>query len=359
MSPLLKSVYEQGEVGLKMKLRPWTLETEDFFEPIAQLKSLYSKLIQVTDPQRIAVIPSVSYGVANVVKNLPVKKGQNVVLSGEQFPSNFYPWKQLCETEAVELKMVERPKNVPHIGQTWNEHILKAIDKNTLAVSLGHVHWADGTRFDLEKISEKCQEYGTYLIIDGTQSIGALPFDNSIFQVDALIVAGYKWLLGPYGYGLAYYGPRFDGGKPIEENWIHRKNSSDFKNLVNYQDEYRPKANRYSVGEISNFVYSKMLIKALEQILEWGPKNIQAYCHQIAQPAIDQLRSKGCYIEDQHFRSAHLFGAYLPEALPFDRIKRNLENNQVKVSFRGNAIRISPNVYNTEADLQKLVDCFE
>jgi selenocysteine lyase/cysteine desulfurase len=170
-----------------------------------------------------------------------------------------------------------------------------------------------------------------------------------------LVCAGYKWLLGPYAIGLAYYGSHFDAGKPIEENWINRKLSEDFTSLVQYQNEYQPGALRYEVGERSNFILTPMMTAALKQINRWKPENIQSYCAKISQEPIAQLRNAGFWVEDENFRSSHLFGVRLPKASDFEKIKRNLKKNKISVSFRGDSIRVSPNVYNTENDLIKLV----
>jgi selenocysteine lyase/cysteine desulfurase len=118
---------------------------------------------------------------------------------------------------------------------------------------MGHIHWADGTLFDLVAIRKKAHSLGAKLIIDGTQSVGALPFSVQEIQPDALICAGYKWLMGPYSIGMAYYADSFNDGQPLEYNWINRLNSEDYSQLVNYQDSYKPKADKYSVGESSNF----------------------------------------------------------------------------------------------------------
>ena len=97
-------------------------------------------------------------------------------------------------------------------------------------------------------------------------------------------------MLGHYGLGVAYYSERFNQGIPIEDNWINRKDSDDFQNLVNYQDQYREGAARYSVGEQSNFIQVPILQAGLEQILEWGVENIQAYCTDLHKNLIRNLQ---------------------------------------------------------------------
>ena len=119
----------------------------------------------------------------------------------------------------------------------------------------------DGTLFDLKSIREKTNEHHALLIIDGTQSVGAFPFSIEETQPDALICATYKWLLGPYSLGFAYFGSYFDNGSPIEESWLNRKNSEDFSELTNYNDDYKDGANRYCMGESANFTSVPMATK--------------------------------------------------------------------------------------------------
>jgi selenocysteine lyase/cysteine desulfurase len=236
----------------------------------------------------------------------------------------------------------------------WNERILEAIDKTTCVVALGHVHWADGTRFDLEKIRIRTREVGALMIIDGTQSVGAMPFDVQKIQPDALVCSGYKWLMGPYSIGLAYYSEYFDAGIPVEENWINRKDSEDFTALVNYQADYQPGALRYEVGEHSNFILVPMLLAALKQINQWGPENIQDYCERISEPTIESLLQMGFWIENTAHRGHHLFGVRFPKGVSIDNVKQALKKKKISVSFRGDSMRISPNVYNSKEDFDNL-----
>jgi selenocysteine lyase/cysteine desulfurase len=355
MSPLLKSVEKAGVRALRKKRNPAQITADDFFSDSGELRKEYARLIHAPDPGRIVIIPSVSYGMANVVKNLPIQAGEHIVVASEQFPSNYYPWKSLCDEKGAKVKIITPPDEHTDRGKRWNARILESINPQTKAVAIGNVHWADGTLFDLVKIRERTREVGALLIVDGTQSVGAMPFDVQKIQPDALVCAGYKWLLGPYSIGLAWYGEYFDNGRPVEENWINRQDSENFAALVNYKDTYQPGALRYEVGEHSNFILVPMLLNAIQQINNWGPERIQEYCRNISTEAIGQLREKGFVIEDEGWRGAHLFGIRLPQHADVERIKSSLLKYKVYVSFRGNAIRVSCNVFNTPNDLQKLV----
>lgn len=355
MSPLLKSVEKAGLRSIRLKRNPVDIHAEDFFTTTGELRIEFAKLIHATDPQRIAVIPSVSYGLASVTKNLKISKGQHVLIAADQFPSNYYPWQSICEETGAEVRIVSPDKNFKDRGKNWNTKFLESINTSTRAVAIAHTHWADGTKFDLEALRKRTKEVGALLIVDGTQSVGALPFDVQKIQPDALICAGYKWLLGPYSIGLAYYGEYFNDGKPIEENWINRLQSENFSALINYEPRYQPGALRYEVGEHSNFILVPMLLKAIVQLNRWGAGNIQEYCASITEPAISSLREKEFLIEEEPYRASHLFGIRHSKHSDLESLKEKFNKYNIHVSFRGDAIRVSPHVYNDANDLNKLV----
>jgi len=359
MSPLLTEVEKIGHQAISKKCNPHLITGKDFFTHTIRLKKAFAKLISAPDYRNIAVLPSFSYGIATVANNIKLQKGDEIIVIDEQFPSNFYAWKKIAEKNQAIIKIISAPKTKTKRGELWNQEIINSITPKTAVVTLGNIHWADGTLFNLKEIRKKTKENNALLIIDGTQNVGALPFSVQDIKPDALICAGYKWLLGPYSIGLAYYSDYFNNGNPIEENWINRLNSEDFSQLINYQDTYQPKAGRYDVGEVSNFFLTPMLIKSIEQLIEWQPTNIQQYCKEITKKAISELKNLGCFIEDENYRASHLFGVYLPKNINKEKLKSMLAQNKVFVSFRGNAIRISPNVYNTQQDLAKLVSCFK
>ena len=358
MGPLLKTVEAAGIEGLKRKSQPYTVSPADFFGEVEQLKKLYAQLLNVEEAQRIVVVPSTSYGLANAANNSPIEQGQNIVVLEEQFPSNVYLWQKIAKERGAEVRFVNAPKSLIGRGKAWSEAILQSIDNQTAVVAMPHVHWADGTKYELKAISEKIHSVDGLLIIDGTQSVGALPFDVSEIKPDALVCGGYKWLLGGYSFGLAYYGEVYDNGTPIEENWMNRLHSEDFRGLVNYQAKYKPFANRYAVGQQSHFINTPMAIAALEQILEWTPEGIQNYAGELIKEPIKALQNLGCRVEEAEFRGNHLLGIHLPEHIDLEKLQARFAEEKVIVSVRGTAIRISTHMYNEARDFDKLLGCF-
>ncbi|CAN5744222.1 aminotransferase class V-fold PLP-dependent enzyme [soil metagenome] len=353
MSPLSKAVEAAEVQGVTRKSNPINLPPETFFAESERARALFACLVNAT-ADRVAIIPAVSYGVATVAKNLRVRPGQNIVVPSEQFPSNVYAWRKFAE-HGAELRTVAPPAGVNR-GELWNEHLLAAIDADTALVAVEHAHWTDGTRFDLAALGARAREVGALFVVDATQSVGALPFDVAAWQPDALLVAGYKTLMGPYGLGFAYYGPRFDDGVPLEDNWLTRHGSEDFSRLVDYQDRYAPGAVRFDMGERSNPILLPMVNAALEQLLERRPERVQAYCRALVQDTLNELRDYGYRLEAETHSARHLFGLRLPPTVELSAVKERLHAARVIVSVRSDAVRVAPNVYNDEADMKALRD---
>ena len=360
MAPLAHAVRTAGIEGIERRATPHLIGAPDFFEESDQLRRLFSQIVNIADPNRVAIIPSVSYGLATVARNARVEPGGNIVVVEGQFPSNVYTWRRLCTEQNLELKVVEAPERTSGTrASTWGARLLAAINRRTAVVALPQVHWIDGTLFDLTRVGERARDCNALLVVDGTQSIGALPFDVERVRPDALVCAAYKWLLGPYSTGLAYFGPAFDHGTPIEENWITRLGSERFADLVRYRDEYRPAAIRYDVGERSNFILLPMLTAALELVLEWTAPAIQDYCRALTKDLIRTLRERGYWIEEDGWRGEHLFGIRVRDSADTVRLAERLRERQVTVSLRGDAIRVAPHLYNDAADTEALLDALD
>ena len=356
MAPLAREVEEAGLRGMARRRDPSRIVADDFFAETDALRERFARLIGSSDPQRVAIIPAVSYGIATAARNVPVESGQNIVILSEQFPSNVYVWMRKAKETGAELRVVERSaKGRPSPGASWNRRLLRAIDRKTAVVATPVVHWADGTRFDVAAIGRRARAVGAAFVIDGTQSIGALPFNVEDVAPDALVVAAYKTLFGPYQSGLAWFGERFDDGVPLEEPWAGREGSDRFvAGRIEYVESYRPGALRYDVGERSNQIQVPMLNAALDMVLEWGPHRVQEYCENLLEPFEDVFREAGFGLEDSAWRGAHLFGLRSVRGLDADEAAAALRRAGVFVSVRGQAIRVAPQVYNDRADMEAL-----
>ena len=171
MAPLLREVVREGEASVQAKQHPWTIKADDFFTGPGTLRGLFGTLIGATADD-IALVPSVSYGVATAVANLPLQPGQTVLVLDEGFPSMVYPWKDAAARAGAEVVVVPRPPD-----DDWTSAVLEQITDRTAVACLPHCHWTDGGLLDLATIAAELRSVGAALVVDATQSLGALPFD--------------------------------------------------------------------------------------------------------------------------------------------------------------------------------------
>lgn len=354
MSPLLKSVEEKGIEGMRRKRNPMSIKPVDFFTDVKDVRRKFGRMVNCL-PSQVAVMPAVSYGMNSVIRNIPYYPGQHALTISEEFPSCYYTAERWCKTNGAKLRIVARKDDIPRKGEDWNERILEAINNDTAFIVLASVHWMNGTKFDLERIGSRCKQVGAKLIVDGSQSVGAMPIDVQKYKIDALICAAYKWLMGPYSTALSYIHEDFNEGIPLEESWMTRPNAERFDRLTNYVEGYKPGANRFDVGQSSNFIMIPMLNEALGQLLDWGIQEIQDYCGALARPLIDYFLEKKVPVDDENNRANHLMGLQLPVGTDGEVLVEELQRRKVYVSLRGNNIRISINVFNTEKDVQELI----
>ncbi len=349
MSPFANSVMEAGFAGIRQKSKPWEVKPRDFFEDAERLRTLFANLVDASADD-IALTPSASYGIAIAANNIDIRKGDEIIILEEQFPSNYYHWDEVAKAHGANIKTIIRSQT-----QDWTAALLGAIGESAKIVALPNVHWTDGSIIRLQEISTKCREFGAKLVLDVTQSLGALPFSVRKIKPDFLVCSAYKWLLGPYSVAYLYASPEYhEEGKPIEHNWQNRADSENFAGLVNYKNNFQPGARRFDVGERANFGLMQAAIASLELILNWKVENIQGTIKQITDSISEQAQEIGLAVPAPEQRAAHMLGVRFPDGLP-EGIAEKLAGENIFVSIRGNSIRIAPHVYNSEEDVFKLI----
>ncbi len=349
MSPLMKPALEAGTAGLARKAHPWQITSDQFFTGSEEFRSVAAQLADCS-ADCIAIVSSASYGIATAARNLPVKKGQSVLVLAEQFPSNYYAWQRLATETGGSLKVVGWPGD-----NDWTAAVLDSLTSDVAIAALPRVQWTSGGRLDLVRIGEACRKLGTALVLDLTQSLGALPFSVRDVQPDFAVAASYKWLLGPYSVGVLYVAPKWQGGIPLEENWIQRANARDFANLL-YTEDYDAGARRFDMGERSNFALLPAAVRAMKQLLEWKVGRVSETVGALNRQLANAAASLGFFAPAESLRAPHYLALRRKEAIPKD-LPEMLAREKVFVSLRGSSIRVTPHVYNTAEDGERLIAC--
>jgi selenocysteine lyase/cysteine desulfurase len=349
MSPLSHAVLAAMEEGGRRKAAPWTYRPQDFFTVCEEFRAKAAAIAGAA-ADNIAIVPSASYGLAIAARNLAVAKGQDIVVLADQFPSNIYIWREKAVEAGGRMVTVQRDAQA-----AWTEAVLAAIGPNTAIVALPHCHWADGRVVDLEAVGAKCRAHGAALVLDLTQSLGAMPIDLAAVQPDFAVAACYKWLMGPYGTGMLYVDPKHHGGRSIEESWINRAGADDFARLVDYRDDYQPGARRFDMGEKSN---PPLLLGAgagIDFLLEFGVEAIAETLGVHTTALADAASGIGLTSAPVGTRAPHFLSLSFPDGVP-DGLTDRLAAANVFASLRSTSLRVTPHVYNQAADWERLVE---
>jgi selenocysteine lyase/cysteine desulfurase len=232
--------------------------------------------------------------------------------------------------------------------------VLEAIDERVRVVSVPSVHWTDGALLDLERIGEGAREAGALLVVDATQSLGAMPLDLAAVRPDYLVAAGYKWLLGPLGVSYLYVAEAHREGRPLEENWANRAGAEDFEDTTAGDGGYRPGARRFDVGQRSNFVLTPMALAALEQVLDWGVEHVAAALEPITGRIEEGTRARGLEPLPSQARGPHMLGVRVP-AEGARAVGEELRAANVFVEILGSVMRVSPHLHAGDAEADRLL----
>ncbi|MBN1855625.1 MAG: aminotransferase class V-fold PLP-dependent enzyme [Dehalococcoidia bacterium] len=349
-SPQLNETTNRLLAGVGAKSHPWERTTAQFFDDAETIRTLASSIFG-GDRDGYAVVPSATYGVSTAARAVEphLKPGDRILVIEEEFPSNVFPWRRTTQETGATMATVPYPEN-----GDWTPAILAGIDKSVKVVATSTCHWTNGAYIDLRPIAKACRDAGSILVVDATQSLGAMPFPMQEVQPDFLVAAGYKWLLCPYGFSLLYVAEQWRSARPLEESWQARSNAMDFTSLATYSDTYMPGARRFEVGEKCTPTILPGAIAALEQIGMWGVANIAETLSAINSRIAIHLEQLGFQLPDEAQRCPHLLGALLPKGQTGNLVTALKERN-IYISQRGNALRFAPHLHINGNDEERLL----
>lgn len=311
----------------------------------ARLRKTVARLINAT-PEEIAMVQNTSHGLNLVAQSLPFRSGDNIIFCDMEFPSNVYPWMLLERQKGVEARCI------PHDGGGLTVEALEAhADRRTRAVAVSSVEFLTGFRTDLRAIGEWCRAHGAYFIVDGIQSLGAIPMDVRAYGVDFLAAGGPKWLMGPVGVGFLYCRRELlEEMQPPMAGCISVVGWEDWRD---YNLTFLPDACRFDLGG-PNLVGMTGLMAAIELLLETGIENIHRHTLYLTDVLIADLQRRG-YPVVSNLDPAHR-SAIVSFSVSGDGRAAHacLREAGVAVSLRESYIRVSPHGYNTEEEVLRV-----
>jgi selenocysteine lyase/cysteine desulfurase len=351
-SPLPLRTQDAGRAAVGRKGTPWTLAATFASEQHERARLAAARLINA-DPPDIALIPSISYGVATAAKLLTIDRGTRVIVLENDHSSPVLEWQTRAEAQGFAVETVRSPDD-----GDWTSAILAAIERSgappVSLASISSVHWSDGGLIDVEKVGAALRQRGAKFLVDATQSAGVLAMDVRHLDPDFVIFPTYKWLLGPYGRAFLYIARRHQGGIPLEQISAARRNVRA-ENEVYFTDlRYVADARRFDMGERDHFISMEMASIGMEMMAEWGAPAVAQRLLMLTERIAEGFRDIGVSLPDPRFRAPHILSLGFRNGMPAGLVE-GLAADGVYVAPRLGRMRVSPHVYNDEDDADGFV----
>jgi selenocysteine lyase/cysteine desulfurase len=351
-SPLPLRTQEAARAAVGRKGTPWTLEPGFESGQYDRARAAAARLINA-DPADIALIASISYGVATAAKLLTISRGARVIVLENDHASPVLEWQARAGTQGFSVETVRQPDD-----GDWTSAVLEAIERPGAApvglASISSVHWSDGGMIDVERVGAALRRQGASFLIDATHGAGVLTMDVRTLDPDFVIFPTYKWLLGPYGRAFLYVAKRHQDGVPLEQTASGRRNVRA-ENAVYFGDVgYVPDARRFDMGERDYFISLEMASLGVEMMADWGAAAVAQRLLMLTERIADGVRGIGVSVPERSVRAPHLLSLGFRDGMPAGLVQQ-LASEDIYVAARLGRMRISPHVFNDEADTDRLV----
>lgn len=347
IAPISQSVYRAMEGMLQDLTRNGMVNLPEWDEVCAQTRESAARLIGA-DASEIAFVKNTSEGILMVANGLAWRQGDNVVIPDRGFPANVYPWLNL-RSLGVEVR------RVPEVdGRIPLKDLLTAVDDRTRVLSVSSVEFASGFRHDLREIGRFCSARGVLFFVDVIQSLGVLSLDVTDAKIDFVSADAHKWLLGPEGIGLFYCSSRARQHlRVVNLGWANVVEPRDF---LSYDTTLLPDAQRFECGTL-NTVGIHGLRAALDLLHRVGIDSIEARVLSLTDQLCAGLEKKGYGVVSSRAPGDKSgIVSFRHSRIATDAVYRMLSDARVVCAVRGGHVRLSPHFYNTEEEIDRVLD---
>ena len=313
------------------------------------LREATSRLLSC-EPADVCVGSSATELLCSIAWAVMPAEGSNIISTRASFPSTVYPWSRVAESSGAEIRLAEHDEDL----YTDPEGILSLIDERTSVVTLSHVEYSNGQRYDIRRFADAAHSVGALLIVDATQSMGMLPIDAPASGADALVSSGYKWLRGTYGAAVAYISPSISG--KLNPGLVGFRSNSDLWDLRADRLALPDDASRFEYTTI-HFGAALGLAAAVDELNEMGIERVWGHNSELADSIIEKAANFGISVAsplEDNERSA-IVSLRLPEGLTSDAVARRLQDEfSIVVTSRAGLLRVSPHIDNNSGDVDAL-----
>jgi cysteine desulfurase / selenocysteine lyase len=337
--------------AVRWKQHPQLLATSERFSEVpARLRQRLARVLGAREDD-VVLANSASYGLHLVANGLELGPGDEVVVPANDFPSDILPWLSLRD-RGVRVRMVE-----PQAEVLTPDEVASALTTRTRVVCLTWVHSFSGQVADLQGVGAVCRGRGVWLVANGSQAVGAIPVDVGRLPVDALVSVGFKWLCGPYGTGVCWLRPElFEALRPPKLYWLSALTAEDLAAPSLDLEGITPRrTGRLDVFGTASFFNHVPFTAALELLLELGIDEVAAYVDGLVVRLLAGIdRDRFRLVSSDQIRSSLVVVEPLEEAA--EAVFERLAAAGVHVAHRRGRIRVSPHLYNTADEIDRVLE---
>jgi cysteine desulfurase/selenocysteine lyase len=326
-----------------------------WFADIEKLRQSAAALINCHRDE-IAFVKNTSEGISIVANGIDWQWGNRIVTTAVEYPANIYPWMEQSRGRGCQLVMVPEETDANGCQHVPVEKILAEADHpQTRLVTLSHVEFASGQRHDITRIGEFCRSHGKLFCVDAIQSLGVLPIDVQAMKIDFLSADGHKWLLGPEGAGIFYCSRELiERIRPLMVGWM---NVIDAQQYGSYNYTLRSDAGRFECGSYN--VCGLLGFRAsLELLRSLRTGAVAQRIRELTDRLIGGLTAKGYQVlspRDKWQWSGIV--SFASAKHNHDQIVAGLrKEHRIEIALREGRLRCSPHFYNTEQQIDRLVE---
>jgi cysteine desulfurase/selenocysteine lyase len=345
------SAVARAHAAVDQKARPDRIDRGEYFGLPERVRGHLASIIGC-DETEIALTSGATQGVGVVASGLQLGPGDEVLVAADNFPANLFTWLHM-RRKGVQVRVLRSE------GPLRPDDVSSAFTPRTKILALDWVNYSTGRRIDLAVMGQLARERGALFVVDGTQGVGALELNVHELPVDAMTVAAYKWLLGPYGTGFVYVREELLNRLELKVvNWQSVEGAHEFNSLPVEEFVLASAARIFDIPETGNFINLSAFEASLEFVRSVGAGVVRRHCTDLLDSAAEGLVSSGHTVtnDDRSIHPSPLLCFRCRSDEETARLYEKLQANHVEVSLRHHRIRVSPYLYNTQADIDRLLE---
>jgi len=347
--PFCTPVSEAIRANVDIRLAAEQDDSHDAYATSDQLRADYAGLIGA--PKRaVGIGLNTSFGLNIAAFGLPLRRGDQVLISDVEFPAVVYTWRAAAQARGLKIRYLKSQNRCFDI-----DAVEKSIGRRTRVLSLSWVQFFNGYKNDLKALAEICRKHKLYFVVDGIQAMGVEPINVRALGIDVFTSGCQKWMLAPQGCGFFYLSDRVrDRITPPFMSWLGADWKMNFSDLLHFDRPFFDTARRFELGYyvVLNLMGMKAAVEIFKQL---GIRNIQQHNYALIDRLAEYIRSNPYYSITSSMAPRHRSSIFTFTCEGVPELQREILRNGIVLVHRESSIRVSVHLFNNEADIDRLI----